>query len=100
MQGSFMYRIDELRTRCGFPFVIISGYRSTQHSLEKDKPEPGSHTMGIACDVYCPDGASMRKLVFEAQKMQFEGIGVNNRSVHLDDKKRPGGPVMWGYGRK
>ena len=99
MSSAFLHRLDELRTRCGFPFVILSGYRSPKHSLEKNKLEPGSHAKGVAADIYCPDGVSMRKLVLEAIKMQFEGIGVNNRSVHLDDMKRAV-PVMWGYGHK
>jgi hypothetical protein len=30
-----------------------------------------------------------------ALKMQFNGIGVNKGSLHLDD--RDAHPVMWGY---
>ena len=32
-----MEMVDELRDRCGFPFVITSGYRSPQHPIEAKK---------------------------------------------------------------
>lgn len=97
MSESFLYRLDELRTRCGFPFVVLSGYRSPKHSLERKKDSPGAHAVGVAADIRC-SGPQMRKLVFEAMRMGFKGVGVNNGSVHIDDLDR--GPIMtmWGYG--
>jgi zinc D-Ala-D-Ala carboxypeptidase len=96
MKESFLYRIDELRHKCGFPFVILSGYRSPRHSLESRKKEPGAHSRGVAVDILCR-GPHMRKLVIEAHKMGFTGIGVNNGSVHIDDDIRLYN-TLWGYG--
>ena len=52
-----MEKVDELRDRCGFPFVITSGYRSPQHPIEAKKDVPGTHAQGIAADIkitLCP----------------------------------------------
>lgn len=96
MSPLFLNRLDELRERCKFPFVILSGYRSPNHSLEKRKRSPGPHAHGVAADILVR-GPEMRKLVMEATKMGFTGIGVNNGSVHVDDYPRKK-PTMWGYG--
>ena len=37
MQDEFLKKLDHLREACGFPFVITSGYRSTNHSNERNK---------------------------------------------------------------
>jgi len=97
MSECFLYRLDELRHRLGFPLVVLSGFRSTTHSLERNKPNGGgAHTRGVAVDLLVR-GPHMRKLVQEAIKMEFTGIGVNNGSVHLDDDDRLY-LTMWGYG--
>jgi hypothetical protein len=95
MKESFLVRIDELRHRCGFPFVINSGYRSKTHPEEINKEKPGKHTEGIASDPAVNNGYERRKIVEEALKMGFKGIGVAKTFVHIDD--REGTPVMWTY---
>ena len=35
MSRDFIHKLDELREACGFPFIITSGYRSPNHSIEK-----------------------------------------------------------------
>jgi len=95
MQPSYLVKIDKFRDALGCPLRVISGYRSPLHSLEEHKKVPGVHAQGIAGDYYIPDGVTMRKAVALALKMGFGGIGVNHRSLHLDD--RTDTPVMWGY---
>ena len=34
IEDSLLLKIDELRERCGFPFIITSGYRSLAHPIE------------------------------------------------------------------
>ena len=34
MSAEFIYKLDQLREACGFPFKITSGYRSPSHSIE------------------------------------------------------------------
>lgn len=95
MNPRFLRKVDEFRAALGHPLVVLSGYRSPQHSLEEHKKTPGTHAQGIAVDVVIPNGTLMRKAVTLALRMQFNGIGVNKGSLHLDD--RDSTPVMWGY---
>lgn len=97
MSEVFLHRLDELRQRCGFPFEVISGYRSRKHSIEAKKEVPGAHSRGVAADIAAL-GPFQRVLVREAIKMGFSGIGVNRGSVHIDDDVRVT-DTMWGYGK-
>jgi|TARA_B100002019_G_scaffold116313_1_gene99929 uncharacterized protein YcbK (DUF882 family) len=91
----FIERLDELREACAFPFHITSGYRSPEHTLEKAKVKPGTHAQGIAADIHVENGIERRKVVEEALKLNFGGIGVAKTFVHVDI--RTTGPVMWTY---
>lgn len=94
---AFVEALDELRHRCGFPFVITSGYRSPSHPKERLKDTPGTHAQGIAADIACADAVKRRKIVEEALKMGFGGIGVASTFVHVDLRETT--PVMWEYSR-
>jgi uncharacterized protein YcbK (DUF882 family) len=96
MKEEFIHMLDELRERCGFSFVITSGYRSTQHTAERNKEKGGTHTQGIAADIAVSNGFQRMNLVHEALKMGFGGIGVARTFVHVD--MRATTPVMWTYG--
>ena len=91
----FIARLDELREAGNFPVHITSGYRSPEHSLEKAKIKPGTHAQGIAADIHADNGIERRKIVEEALKLGFGGIGVAKTFVHVDI--RTTGPVMWTY---
>lgn len=91
----FVHALDELRHKCGFPFVITSGYRSENHPDEAKKETPGQHTKGIAADIKVRNGAERRTVVEQALKMGFRGIGVAKTFVHVD--MRDGPAVMWTY---
>ena len=95
MSPEFLNRIDELRAACGFPFVITSGYRAVTHSAEAAKEKPGMHTEGIAADVSVTNGVQRRKIVAEAIKLGFKGIGVAKDFVHVDIREGQG--IMWTY---
>jgi uncharacterized protein YcbK (DUF882 family) len=79
-----------------FPFVITSGYRSPQHSVEKDKLTKGRHTLGIAADIAVSNGYQRYKIVEKAIELGFKGIGVANSFVHVD-LRNTDTPVMWTY---
>ena len=96
MKEEFIHMLDELRERCGFPFTITSGYRSTQHTAERSKEKGGTHTQGIAADIAVLNGFQRMNIVHEALKMGFGGIGVARTFVHID--MRATTPVMWTYG--
>ena len=94
-----LLKLDLLRARCGSPFVITSGYRSKDHPIESKKETPGTHAQGIAADIKVTDGTQRFKIVEEAIKMGFSGIGVAGQFVHVDIRDLDGNesPVMWTY---
>jgi len=94
-----LLKLDLLRARCGFPFVITSGYRSKDHPIEAKKETPGTHAQGIAADIKVTDGIQRFKIVEEAIKMGFSGVGVASSFVHVDIRDLDGNehPVMWTY---
>ena len=96
MDESFIHMLDELRERCGFPFTITSGYRSTQHTAERSKEKGGTHTQGIAADIAVSNGEQRMKIVREAIALGFGGVGTAKTFVHVD--MRTTTPVLWTYG--
>jgi len=95
MNEVFLQRLDELREVCGIPFKITSGYRDKSHPAEVNKEKGGTHTKGIAADIYAPDGISKRTIIKYALDLGFRGIGVGKEFIHLD--VRESYPVVWGY---
>ena len=92
-------KLDELREACGFPFVITSGFRDKTHPIEAKKTKSGTHAQGIAADIKVNNGLQRFKIVEEAIKLGFTGIGVARSFVHVDirspDDTTPF--VMWTY---
>jgi uncharacterized protein YcbK (DUF882 family) len=75
MEMDFLEKLDELRTYCGFPFVITSGYRHpTMHPIEKKKEVPGTHAQGIAADIKITNAADRFALVNAALKLGFTEV--------------------------
>jgi len=99
MSKDFIHLLDELREECGFPFIITSGYRSPDHSIERYKDNPGTHTQGIASDIRVGDGNQRYKIVEQAIYLGFTGIGIAKEFIHLDTRVLNGKeePVIWCY---
>ena len=95
MDSEFLEQLDFLRAECGFPFRITSGYRDATHPNEARKPEPGTHSQGIAADIAVSNGVERMNIVHNALKLGFGGIGVARTFVHVDSRKTT--PVMWTY---
>ena len=99
IEEDLILALDELREACNFPFVITSGYRSPQHPIELGKTTPGTHAQGIAADIKIITAQQRYKIVEEAIKMGFGGIGIHSVFVHIDMRSVDGNakPVMWLY---
>ena len=95
MSIEFIERLDGLRSGCGFPFIVTSGYRSPNHSIEAKKEQPGQHAQGIAADIKVVGGAQRRLLVEKALEMGFTGVGVDKNFIHVDIRTTT--PVLWVY---
>ena len=111
MVPSFMDSLQRLRTQCGFPFTVSSGYRSIQHPIEaakalKGKPE-GAHCKGLAVDIVVSGALAHRLLRFALQPDSgFHGFGIaqrgdhDKRFIHLDgviDREGFPRPTVWSY---
>jgi uncharacterized protein YcbK (DUF882 family) len=66
---------------------------------KKAKPGTGTHAQGIAADIKVDNGLQRYKIVQEAIRLGFTGIGVARGFVHVDirdaDDTTPF--VMWTY---
>ena len=96
-------KLQALRTACGFPFKITSGYRSADHPVERKKSKPGTHALGLAADIGVR-GQQALEIISKARDFGFTGIGVNQkgnaRFIHLDISKDSQGrprPHIWSY---
>ena len=104
MDEDFVRLLDELRGELGFPFVITSGYRCSDHPIEARKAAPGAHTTGQAADI-AVHGERAHKLVQAALAKGVPRIGVaqkgdiDTRFIHLDicDDGRRSSPWIWSY---
>lgn len=104
MDYAFLLDLDELRHRCGFPFVITSGYRCPIHNARVSTTgTTGPHTTGRAVDIAVSYANSV-KLLREAMAMGFTGFGVHQkgtgRFIHLDNLPNATGqprPTTWSY---
>ncbi len=95
MDPIFLSRLDELREKCGFPFIINSGYRSPKHHIEARKNAPGVHSIGVAADIRVNNGFQRAVIIREAVRLGFTGIGVAKGFVHVDI--RTSGISAWSY---
>lgn len=99
MTHEFMVKLQLLREKCGFTFVITSGFRSVKHSVEVKKTRGGTHTKGLACDIRA-NGSQAYEIVHQALKLGFTGVGVHRGFVHLDIATKKDGfdrPWLWPY---
>lgn len=103
-ERDFMDKIEELRVRCGFPFLVTSAARCSAYNEKVSKTgAKGPHTTGRAIDIAVL-GNRAWELVRVALEAGFTGIGVkqhgSGRMIHLDDLPpavdRPR-PWIWSY---
>jgi uncharacterized protein YcbK (DUF882 family) len=100
IDDTFIFRLDELRHRCGFPLIVSSGYRCPEHNAAVSSTGlAGPHTTGKAAD-FAVDRAKARTVIGVASNMAFSGLGVNQkgggRFIHVDDVDRPFATI-WSY---
>ena len=91
---AFIEKLQALRDAVGFPLTITSYYRCGKHPEEAKKEKPGMHNTALAVDLAKPAGPEGFKLLKEAIRLGFTGIGVSNKFIHLDLRNTP---ALWGY---
>ena len=90
MDEGFMTSLQRLRDLYKRPMTITSGYRCSEHPIEKRKRSPGAHNTGKAADVLVAGADAWSLMRCAAQSPEFTGIGVKQngligtRFIHLD----------------
>ena len=98
VSDDLMIRLDAIRSECGFPLKITSGYRTPAYNATlKDAVIDSAHTLGLAVDLYCIDSAKRFAIIKSALKNDINRIGISPTFVHLDiDPSKPQN-VFWLY---
>lgn len=92
--------LNSIRSDCGFPLPISSGYRCLDHPIERHKGHIGSHTKGLAADIAVSYEKAHRVLEV-ALAHGCPRVGVNQRGedrfIHLDWDYESPYPTVWSY---
>ncbi len=106
MDLNFIFALDQLRERAGYPFVITSGYRCPAHNNAVGSTGfDGPHTTGRAADILVSGERAFHLVQQCTLGGWMRGIGINQRGphekrfIHLDDLEGPEHPRprIWTY---
>lgn len=98
--------VQQIRSLCGYPLRISSGYRCPDHPAEARKSTPGTHTEGLAADIAVSHERAHSVLKYALRHSTVTGVGVNQkggveqRFVHVDIAPRAPTrprPHVWSY---
>lgn len=101
MSQPFMDRLQALRELYGKPMPIFvgGGFRCAAHNTAAGGASTSMHLLGRAADVIVTGGDNLYHFLRCAYSVGFTGIGINNGTVHVDDRK-DGTGVAWTYYKK
>ena len=113
MSPLFLDFIDELRSRCNFPFRVNSGFRTAayQQSLrdrgyKTAKKGQSPHLKGLAADIAISDSVKRALFVGHALQLVHElglpfraGIAGKGKGnfIHIDIDEEKTNPRLWIY---
>lgn len=93
MDLTFMDSLQHFRNLCGFPFQVLSGFRCPKENARVGGEPDSRHLDGLASDIAFHNGDELYKLIKFAP-IFFNGLGINNGSVHVDKRNTQTG---WTY---
>lgn len=97
LKPELVEKLDKARGIAGFPFVIVSGFRTAEHNAEVGGVENSAHTLGEAVDLSCPDSSKRWKMLNALLQVGFNRLGINKTTIHADISKTLPGNVVWTY---
>ena len=97
MNIEFIHLLDKIRAKCGFPFIINSGYRTSSHNAEVKGKSESAHTKGVAVDIAAMTSGERKSIVKNALDMGICRIGIGSNFVHLDMDYTLPQDVIWLY---
>jgi len=97
MSGTLIGKLERLRSNCGFPIHINSGFRTPEHNSEIGGKDSSAHLRGRAVDISCRSSAQRYQLIKEALGLGFKRIGIGDTFIHLDVDESLPQNVIWTY---
>jgi uncharacterized protein YcbK (DUF882 family) len=98
MSRDFIEKLDRVRARAGFPFIINSGYRTGAHNAKVGGSPNSSHKKGLAVDISAPFDWQKEAIAKAAIAEGITRIGWGRTFVHLDVDQDKTQNIVWGYG--
>ena len=89
MDQEFLYKLQTMRYKLGFPFLINSGYRCEKYNLSLPKSsELSQHLKGRAVDIDTTRLGGHKKfiLIEAAIEVGMNGIGIYRNFLHIDNR--------------
>lgn len=87
-------KLQDLRTKLGFPFVVTSGFRCYAHNATVGGVENSAHTKGEAADISI-GGSSQRFRFLRSAIFSFDRVGVYPTFIHVDVSTTLPQDVCW-----
>lgn len=84
MDEAFMYKLDEARDLCDFPFIVNSAFRTKSYELSKGRKGTSSHCKGLAMDIACASSFVRQSILSSLIKVGFRRIGIYPTFIHVD----------------
>lgn len=98
LKPEFVDLMDKMRGECGFPWKIVSGYRTPEENAKlPDAADKSAHTTKEAVDIYCVDSRKRQILLDVVRKNGINRIGIDDTFIHVDVSKTLPQNVTWVY---
>ena len=97
MDETFVRLLDALRDACGFPLIVLSGFRTPSHNAAVDGEPNSAHLRGLAADLKALTSHDRFIIKREAMKLGVNRIGTGTGFVHLDIDRSLPQEVEWLY---
>lgn len=95
MKKEFLSKLVKARQIADIPFIIDSGYRSTNHNRIIGGLADSAHLTGQAADIRCLSSIARYKIISSLLLAGFTRLGVYSNFLHVDsDTKKPQN-VIW-----
>ena len=107
MNPVFLKKLDDMRSRFDFPFIVTSGYRCPEYNNRISQTgRHGPHTTGRAVDLHLFGHKAFLIIQQGSLGGWFSGLGLKqkgayeSRFIHLDDLEASDDrfrPTVWTY---
>jgi hypothetical protein len=84
MDANLIHILDQMRERCGFPFIITSGYRTANRNAVVGGSPRSAHLRGKAADISATEDRKRFAVVKAAFEFGIRRLEVGRTWVHVD----------------